>query len=254
MDRWRLDGKRALVTGATRGIGQAVAEDLLNRGAEVFVVARNPGRVESFIGRLRTEGYPVGGIGADVSLTEDRGRIFAEIGERWDRLDILVNNVGTNIRKKTEDYSPEEYRFLMETNLMSTFEMCRLAFPLLKSSGQAAIVNMASVAGLSHVRTGSPYGMGKAAIIQLGRNLAAEWAPHGIRVNTVAPWYIRTPLVDTVLGEESYLSEVLSRTPMNRIGEPVEVANLVSFLSMPTASYITGQCIAVDGGFSINAF
>jgi len=132
--------------------------------------------------------------------------------------------------------------------------MCRLAFPLLKASGQSAIVNIASVAGLTHVRTGSPYGMSKAAMVQLGKNLAVEWAPHGIRVNTVAPWYIRTPLVEPLLENKEYLSEILTSTPMGRIGEPEEVGNLVSFLCMPASSYVTGQCIAADGGFLVNGF
>ena len=91
-------------------------------------------------------------------------------------------------------------------------------------------------------------------MVQLSKNLAVEWAPHGIRVNTVAPWYIRTPLVEPLFENKAYLSEVLSNTPMNRVGEPEEAANLVSFLCMPASSYITGQCIAVDGGFMVNGF
>ena len=253
-DRWVLKGKHALITGATKGIGLGIAEDFLKLGADIFIVARDRDRMDELLGDWHTAGFAAKGISGDVSKPEDRKRVFSEIKRDWSQLDILVNNVGTNIRKKTPDYTLHEYETLLSINLTSTFDMCRLAFPLLKASGQSAIVNIASVAGLTHVRTGSPYGMSKAAMVQLGRNLAVEWAPHGIRVNTVAPWYIRTPLVEPLLENKEYLSEILSYTPMNRIGEPEEVANLVSFLCMPASSFITGQCIAADGGFMANGF
>jgi tropinone reductase I len=254
MDRWCLKGTYALITGATKGIGRAVAEDFLKLGAEIFIVSRNSKDLDRLLGQWHSDGFKANGIPADVGIPEDRKRILSEIEKKWPKLDILVNNVGTNIRKKTADYTLGEYEALMSTNLTPTFEICRLAFPLLKASGRGAVVNMASVAGLTHLRTGSPYAMSKAAMIQLGRNLAVEWAPYGIRVNTVAPWYIRTPLTEPLFENRAYLSEILAGTPMDRIGEPEEVANLVSFLCMPAASYITGQCVAVDGGFMANGF
>ena len=164
-------------------------------------------------------------------------------------LNVLVNNAGTNIRKPTLAYSEDEWRSIFETNLTSAFEMCRLAHPLLAPHGQSAIVNVGSVSGLTHVRTGSPYGMTKAALHQLTRNLAMEWANDGIRVNSVAPWYIRTGRTEGVLADPAYLEEVLDRTPMRRIGTAEEVAAAVAFLCLPASAYVTGECIAVDGGF-----
>jgi len=162
--------------------------------------------------------------------------------------------VGTNIRKKTINYSYDEYEHILNTNTNSTFEISRLAHPLLKMSGNGALVNVLSVAGLTHIRTGSPYGMTKAAIQQLTKNLAVEWASDGIRVNAVSPWYTNTPLVKGLMEDKDYLSEVISKTPLGRIAEPKEVARVVAFLCMKASSYITGQNIVVDGGFLINGF
>ncbi len=253
-NRWNLKKKLALVTGGTRGIGRAIVEDFLDLGAEVFIVSRSTQQVNSLVKQWRELGLKSHGLAADIRRADHRKKIFDQIEILWNRLDILVNNVGTNIRKKTVEYSEEEYDLILDTNLKASFEMSRLAYPYLKNSDQGCIINISSVAGLIHVRTGTPYAMGKAALVQLSRNLAVEWAPDNIRVNTVSPWYIRTPLVESVLKDQHYLSSVLSRTPLNRIGESAEVAGLVSFLCMPAASYITGQCIAVDGGFTINGF
>jgi Tropinone reductase 1 len=244
---WNLQGKKALVTGGTKGIGLAIVKEFLSLGAEVLVVARDTkniqGKVKHSANLFTMEG--------DVTHPAFRIGLLEKVKVNWGKLDLLVNNVGTNVRKKFVDYTEEEYKQLFETNLFSLTEITRLSYPFLKAAGNASVVNLASVAGSFDVQTGPPYGMTKAAIIQFSKHLAAEWAKDGIRVNTVSPWYIQTPLTESVLSQPDRLEKILARTPMNRVGQPEEVASLVAYLSMDNASYITGQNIMVDGGMSV---
>ncbi len=253
-NKWTLNGKSALVTGSTKGIGKATAEELAALGATVFVTARHAKAVGEQVEKIKNAGGRAFGIAADVTRAEDRQKLFDFVYNCGQGLDILVNNVGTNIRKKMINYSEEEYLHILNTNMHSNFALSQLFYPLLKASQEAAVVSVLSVAGLTHLRSGAPYGMSKAALTQLTRNLAVEWAADGIRVNAVAPWYTKTPLVEQLLHDKTYLDAVLARTPMNRMAEPEEVATAVAFLCMPAASYVTGQCLAVDGGFMVNGF
>ncbi|MDT7777981.1 MAG: tropinone reductase [Acidobacteriota bacterium] len=259
--RWSLKGKLALVTGATLGIGLAVADEFLNLGATVFAVARDRERLEAQVGRWneaqvgrwnhngsRERAY---GLAADLSTTEGRSAVLLRLEEFGTGLDVLVNNIGTNIRKPAVEFTTEEYERIISTNMTSAFELTRASHALLKSArAGASVVNVASVSGLTHTSTGTPYAMSKAALLQMTRSLAVEWALDRIRVNAVAPWYIRTPLVEPVLKDPERLARILSRTPMRRIGEPTEAASVIAFLSMPASSYVTGQCVAIDGGFT----
>ena len=250
-NRWRLDGQVALVTGASVGIGRAIAAELLGLGADVMIVARDEAQLEATRTELE-DLHPraqVRAFAADVSDPEQRREIFDWVEDLGTGLQLLVNNAGTNASRPTLDYADAEWRDIFETNLFSAFDLCRFAFPLLSQHANSAIVNVGSVSGLTHVRTGSPYGMSKAALHQLTKNLACEWAGDGVRVNAVAPWYIRTRRTSDKLANPDYLDEVIGRTPMGRVGEPEEVAAAVAFLCLPAAGYVTGECIAVDGGF-----
>ncbi len=196
---WTLTGQRALVTGGTKGIGQAIVHQFLALGASVFIVARTDDTLQQQLADYRQQGYTVDGLAVDLSQPGAASRVMDAVNERWGSLDILVNNTGTNTRKPTVDNTSADYDHIMTTNLRSAYELTQQAYPLLKAQARGKVVFVSSVSGLTHTSSGSLYGMTKAALNQLARNLSVEWAADGIRVNAVAPWYINTPLAAPVL-------------------------------------------------------
>ncbi len=235
---WTLEGKRALITGGTRGIGAATVDEFLALGAEVAIVSR---KVEQRDGVFTIQG--------DVSDAADRSRMVSELTAHWDRLDVLVNNAGMNIRKPWAEISDDERDAVLNTNALGPMDLTKRLLSMLRKSDAASVVNVASVAGFVDVGSGATYALSKAALLQFTRSIAVEWAPMNIRVNAVAPWYIRTPLTEPVLSQVERMERILSRTPMKRVGTPEEIAAAIAFLAMEKSSFITGQSIVADGGF-----
>lgn len=250
---WKLKDKKAVVTGGTQGIGRATVIEFLELEADVLFTARNENDIREFEAELQNKGYNIKGLQADSANKEDQLKIRDWVDANWKSLDILVNNAGINIRKKANDYSKEDFRKVLEINLIAPFEISRALHPFLKNSGKASIINVASSAATQDVGTGTPYAMSKSGLLQQSRSLAVEWASDGIRVNSVSPWFTKTPLTEGYLHNEEKMNSILSRTPLNRVAEAEEISAVISFLAMDKSSFITGQNIVADGGMSITA-
>src|SRR5690606_16848753 len=178
---WNLKGQTAIITGGSKGIGRATVSEFLKLGAEVLYTGRNADDILKVEDEFSAEGYSVKGIVADVTSADDRHKIFNWAENNWKAVTILVNNAGINIRKRALDFSEDEYRQVVETNLMSPFLLARELYPFLKQSGNGKIINVASAAATQDVGTGTPYAMAKAGLLQQTRSLAVEWARDNIR-------------------------------------------------------------------------
>ncbi|CAL0304164.1 unnamed protein product [Lupinus luteus] len=252
-NKWSLQGMTALVTGGSKGIGYAIVEELAQLGAIVHTCSRNEADLNGALNEWATKGYKVTGSVCDLASRAQREELITRIDSEFNgKLNILVNNVGTNIMKQTVEFTEEDFSFLMSTNLESAFHMSQLSHPLLKASGAGSIIFISSVAGVVSINVGSIYAATKGAICQLTKNLACEWAKDNIRTNCVAPGLIKTPLAELHLKDDKLAKSFTTRTPIGRFGEAGEVSSLVAFLCMPGASYITGQNICADGGLTVN--
>lgn len=243
---WSLQGKNAIVTGGTKGIGLATVREFISLGANVLVVARSIS--EEFKHSLGSDNVLF--FSADLTKAEEIHYLLDFANDNFNSLDILVNNAGTNIRKATTEYTDDEIDYLFKLNYRSSLELSRMFLPMLKKSAAASIINVSSISASRTVRSGAIYASAKAALSQLTRYLAVEWAGEGVRVNAIEPWYILTPLTESVLNDEIKYSKILDRTPMNRIGKPEEAASLIAFLAMDNCRFLTGQTITLDGGAS----
>jgi 3-oxoacyl-[acyl-carrier protein] reductase len=237
----RLDGRRALVTGGSKGIGQAIARELARAGAEVAVGFRS-GRDEA-----EALAQEIGGSAfqADVSQPDEAARLVEEAGD----LDILVNNAGVTRDGLIARMPDEDWRTVLDTNLGGVFYTCRAVARGMMRRRSGAIVNLTSVVGLHGNPGQTNYAASKAGIIGLTKALARELASRNVRVNAVAPGYIETQLTDVLPGEAQ--QAILQNTPLQRMGSPEDVAGAVRFLCSEAASFITGEVLLVDGGLGM---
>ncbi|KAL7248383.1 hypothetical protein ACSBR2_003159 [Camellia fascicularis] len=253
-NRWSLTGMTALVTGGTRGIGYAIVEELAGFGATVHTCSRNEKELNERLQEWESERYKVSVSVCDLSSRAQREELMKTVSSVFDgKLNILVNNAASTLLKKTTETTTEDFSKIMRTDVESPYHLCQLAHPLLKASGYRSIVFISSVAGVIALPTVSVYAAAKGAINQLTRNLACEWAKNNIRTNTVAPWAVKTTIMKPEEVEQSIYDaymQVMLRIPLRPIVEPNEISSLVAFLSLPAASYITGQVICVDGEYT----
>ena len=242
-----LNGKTAVVAGASRGIGQAIAEGLARAGARTILASRSLPKLAGIARNLRGEGFQAEAMELDISSRESRGRFCGELPD----VDVLINVAGTNIRRNFIDYTPEEYSSLLQTNLTGIVELTQSVGRKMIERGQGGkVVTIGSLSCLLGMPYISVYTITKCALAGLTRALAAEWGKYNIQVNCIAPGFILTDL-NRKMWEPPEMLEWLKASEANpNLGTPEDVAPLAVFLSAPGSDYITGQLIAVDGGSS----
>lgn len=245
-----LDGEVALVTGGARGIGLAIAEALACWGARV-IVADIGGQGEAAAAGLRDAGRDAHFLACDVTGSAAVEAMLDRIQAEHGRLDILVNNAGISARMPAEHYPDDALDKMIDLNLKGVFYAMRgAARRWIMRGTQGRIVNLASFAGLVADPMSAPYAATKGAVVQLTRTCAVEWAPHGIRVNAIAPGYVRTEMTARTLDMPETAASVRARTPLGRPATPEEIASAALFLASQASSYVTGHILAVDGGWT----
>ena len=245
-----LAGKVALVTGATRGIGKSIAEELARAGAKVALCSRKTEACEQTRAELAQSGFEVLALPCNVSRKEELQALVDATRAKWGAIDIVVANAASNpYYGPLTGITDEAFDKIIAANLKSVLWLAGMTLPGMKSGGSFTVVG--SIAGLVANTVIGAYGVSKAADHQLVRNLAAEWGPKGVRVNAIAPGLIKTEFARALWEDPKRADERVSNTPLRRIGEPRDIGGIAVFLASPAAAYVTGQCIVADGGVTI---
>jgi NAD(P)-dependent dehydrogenase (short-subunit alcohol dehydrogenase family) len=251
MDRFRLDGRQALVTGAAHGIGRATAAALAQAGASVWLADIDGVAVAEAAGQLAAGGLRASAKTLDVTDDEAARRIVDDIVAATGRLDVLVNNAGIGGRAPSVTYERELWERVVAVNLTGCFLMARTAARAMLPRQSGCVVNVASIMGVvgNGLYPNPAYHATKGALVNLTRALAIEWAPQRLRVNAVAPCFVETPLTTKLLADPAMKTEIVRRTPLGRLAAPEDVAAAIVFLASDAAAMVTGHVLAVDGGW-----
>jgi len=252
MNPFDLSGRVAIITGGNGGIGLGMARGLANAGASVVVAGRNSSKNATAVAELEKLGAKVSAVEVDVTNEASCRAMVAAAVEHFGRLDILINNAGTNIRKPPMEYTLAEWQSVMDANLTGPFICAQAAYPEMQRAGGGKIINIGSMTSIFGVPFAVPYSASKGGIVQLTKSLATAWAKDNIQVNAVLPGWIDTELTRKARQQVPGLHErVLERTPTGRWGVPDDLAGIAVFLSSPASDFITGAAIPVDGGYSV---
>ena len=243
----------ALITGAAGGLGSAIAEQMAASGATVVVSDLDQAQCEHMAQRLRENGHQAHAIACDVSQFGAIDTLNETALKRCQRIDILVCNAGVqgSVGPLSETSDADWHR-VMDTNLRSALWLCSAVIPGMAARGAGSVILMSSIAGIRGNKSIGLYGLSKAALAQLARNLAVEWGPSGVRVNAISPGLIRTPLAEPLLTNSAFMERRLALTPLRRIGEPHEIAGAAVLLASRAGAFITGHNLIIDGGTTIS--
>lgn len=251
LDLFDLTGKVAMVTGASKGLGKAMATGLAKAGADLALCARNLGDLGKAAAETGKWGSRVDVFPLDVRDQESIRRASDSILAKFGRIDILVNNAGINVRKAVLELSEEEWDSVLDTNLKGYFLVAKAVVPSMIRQGRGKVINISSIFGAVGMNHQAAYAASKGGIVQLTKVMAIEWAKSGIQVNAIGPTYFETPLVAALRNDPARFRFINERTPMGRWGQPEELEGTVIFLASRASDFITGQTIYVDGGWTI---
>ncbi len=244
----RLEGKIALVTGGGAGIGRAICETFAREGAHVLVADIDGDAAQETVSAIVTANGAAEALTVDITDTSEVRTLMETIKAAHGRIDVLVNNAGVGARADFRHLTDDEWDKVWSVNLDGTVKCAREAFDLMRASGKASIVNLSSVMSAKHTRQMAVYSATKGAVSALSRSLAVEYAPYGIRVNTLLPGYVDTALIGRYIKNPGIAKALLTQTPLRRFGMPEDIANAALFLASDEAGYITGAALNVDGG------
>jgi NAD(P)-dependent dehydrogenase (short-subunit alcohol dehydrogenase family) len=247
-DHFNLNGKVALITGGSKGIGKHIAIDLAKAGAKVVIVSRHLAEGQRIAREIEKSYGPAIALSADISRTDTLPPMVEAALDSFGKIDILVNNAGTNIRKPALDFQEEEWDRVLNTNLKGTFFCSQVVARTMANAGGGKIINISSAAGGKAVPWLTPYSVSKAGIIHMTRALAIEWAQYGITVNAIAPSYIETPMTREWLSDPKRHDLIAKRSPLNRVGQQTDLTGAILLFASDNSNFITGQTLFVDGG------
>lgn len=251
MDLFRLDGRVALITGGSKGLGRSMASGLASAGADVVLCSRNEREATAAADELAQEsGRKTLGLQCDVTAEKEVSALVERTIETFGKVDVLICNAGINIRGPIDELQLEEFESVMRTNVTGPWLCCRAVFPLMKKAGYGRIINLSSTLGAVAVAGRTPYASSKGAVRLMTQTLALEGAPHGITVNSLCPGPFLTPMNESIREDATTKKSILGAVPLGRWGEMHEIQGAALFLASDASSYVTGSSLFVDGGWT----
>jgi NAD(P)-dependent dehydrogenase (short-subunit alcohol dehydrogenase family) len=250
---FRLDGKVALVTGASKGIGEAMARGLAEFGASVVLSSRKQEAVDSVAAEFKASDLEATGIAANMGNIDDIHALLDKTVEVYGGLDIIINNAAANpVFGPLQNTDERAFDKIIDVNLKGPFELCKQGYPLMKQRGGGSIIHISSIGGLTPEAGIGIYSVSKAAIINMTKAMAQDWGADNIRVNAICPGLIKTKFSEALWNDESSLERFVKRIPLGRIGEPGDITGLAVYLASPASAYCSGGVYMVDGGYAAN--